>query len=100
MPFKPGTSGNPAGRPKGAKDRAGRAAKATALSFIRVYFDNGQAQKDWQKMKPFERWSIICRLLSIVIPKETNQRINLAGMAPADAARLVLEAANLLDEEE
>lgn len=100
MKFKPGTSGNPAGRPQGAKDKTGRAAKSRALAFIRVYFDSGQARKDWQKMKPYERWSIICRLLSIVIPKETNQRINLAGMNPSEAARLVLEAANLLEEEE
>lgn len=100
MPFKPGKSGNPTGRPKGARDKNGRAAKSTALSFIRVYFDSGEARKDWQKMKPYERWSIICRLMSIVIPKETAARVSLAGMPPEDAARLVLEAAGLIDEEE
>lgn len=98
--FKPGQSGNPKGRPAGAKDKAGRAAKATALEFIGAYFKTGQAQKDWKTMKPFERWSIICRLLSIVIPKETTSKISLAGMDPAEAARVVLEAAGLLEEEE
>ncbi len=100
MAFQPGTSGNPAGRPRGAKDKAGKAAKETALAFIGEYFTQGQALKDWKRMKPYERWNIICRLLSIVIPKETNQKINLAGMPPEDAARLVLEAAGLLEEEE
>lgn len=98
MRFKPGESGNPEGRPRGAKDRKGRAAKTLALSFVKAYFDSGEARKDWRKMKPYERWSIICRLLSIVVPRD--QRINLAGMDPGEAARLVLEAANLLDDEE
>lgn len=100
MKFKPGQSGNPAGRPKGARDKNGRAAKSTALAFIGEYFRTGQAQKDWQKLKPNERWHVICRLLSIVTPRETTQRVSLGGMPPEDAARLVLEAANLLDEEE
>lgn len=100
MPFVKGQSGNPDGRPKGARDKNGRIAKQTALSFIRLYFDSGEAKRDWQKMKPFERWQIICRLMSIVIPRETAARISLAGMPPAEAARLVLEAAGLLDEEE
>lgn len=100
MKFKTGQSGNPAGRPRGAKDKAGKAAKKTALAFIGEYFSEGQALKDWKKMQPFQRWTIICRLLGIVVPKETNQKINLAGMPAQDAARLVLEAANLLDEEE
>lgn len=100
MKWQPGQSGNPAGRPRGAKDKAGKDAKLVALSFIQEYFAEGQAGKDWKRMQPFQRWTIICRLLGLTIPKETNQKINLTGMQPQEAARLVLEAANLLEEEE
>lgn len=98
MPFESGQSGNPAGRPPGAKDAKGRAAKAIALSFVRQYFDTGQAKRDWTKMKPGERWAVICRLLAIVTPRD--QRISLAGLQPGEAARIVLEAAGMLSNEE
>lgn len=92
-------AGNP-GRPPGAKDKTSRKAKATALAFIQEYFTSGQAVKDWKAMQPAERWTVICRLLSIVTPREANTKINLQGLEPAQAALVALKAAEILEDNE
>jgi len=91
-------SGNP-GRPRGAKDKTSKRAKTVALAFVQEYFHSGQAAKDWDKMEPYQRWTIITRLLGIVLPKETAQKIDLRGLDPQQAARIALETADLLEEE-
>ncbi|MCB0565805.1 MAG: hypothetical protein KDD01_15645 [Phaeodactylibacter sp.] len=75
MAFTKGTSGNPDGRPPG-KNKISRAAKETLLSFVADYIDGGQAQQDWEKMKPRDRWQIIHKLAGILIPRETVQKVN------------------------
>jgi hypothetical protein len=87
--------GNP-GKPAGAVDKT-RRARTVAFDFINQYFSKGKAQEDWNALEPVQRWNVICRLLSIVTPKESKINLEQLGNGNEDIAWQVVK---LLESEE
>lgn len=68
MAFKSGESGNPNGRPKGARNRA----TSDLVKRIELILDKNtkQLQKDLDSLQPVERVKAITGLIGYVIPKK------------------------------
>lgn len=68
MAFKSGKSGNPNGRPKGARNRA----TSDLVKRIELILDKNtkQLQKDLDSLQPVERVKAITGLIGYVIPKK------------------------------
>ncbi len=71
--FKPGVSGNPAGRPKGARDKVNTVVREAISGFLEkqlpVFF-----QTDYPKLKP----EMKARFLSDLIPYDTAKLSNVS----------------------
>lgn len=84
MAFKKGQSGNPNGRPKGAKNKS----TETVKEWLTMLIDKNreQIEDDLQTMLPKERVALFERLMQYVIPKQTQADLN----AKIDAERIAL----------
>ncbi|MBL7914573.1 MAG: hypothetical protein JNL49_05955 [Bacteroidia bacterium] len=67
MPFKKGESGNPTGKPPGAKNKIGIQLRETISNFLIDNFDT--IQKDFKKLNPKDRAKIYCDLLQYGLPR-------------------------------
>lgn len=73
--FKQGISGNPKGRPKGAKGKASKDVKAL---LAKIVSDNiPSVQRDLSQLEPKERLIILEKLMAYVIPKATTTQNNI-----------------------
>lgn len=73
--FKQGESGNPKGRPKGAKGKASKDVKAL---LAKIVSDNiPSVQRDLSQLEPKERLIILEKLMAYVIPKATTTQNNI-----------------------
>lgn len=68
MAFKPGTSGNPGGRPKGSRNKADQELK----QWLQMLVDGQRKQfeKDMKNIKPVQRLALLEKLMSFLIPKQ------------------------------
>jgi hypothetical protein len=66
MPFKKGQSGNKAGKPKGATNKA----TTDLRKWINQFIDNNreQIQKDWKDLEPKDRLVMFEKLLKYSLP--------------------------------
>ena len=73
MSFKKGTSGNPKGRPTGAKGKA----KSNLLERITIILENNleSLQEDLESMEPAERVKALTGLINYALPKQ--QAVNI-----------------------
>ncbi len=108
MAFKKGTSGNPAGRPVGAKGRA----KADLLERITTILDENleKIQEDIESMEPNERVKALTALLNYALPKrqavnveqsidyEYSKLAELIKQAPDEVVDLIAEKVKAMNE--
>ena len=67
MKFQKGQSGNPEGRPKGAKNRVGKDLRDRIISFLSNEFEN--IQKDFEVLESRDRVKLYFYLLQYGLPK-------------------------------
>jgi hypothetical protein len=67
MPFEKGKSGNPAGRPKGEKNKVTKDVKKWLLDLFLTH--SKTLETDLKAMTPRERWEIIAKILPFIVPK-------------------------------
>lgn len=107
--FKKGESGNPHGRPQGARGKA----KADLLRRITDILDDNvdRLQKDLNRLEPAERVRALTNLIGYVIPKkqavnvqqsldyEYQKMKELLAVAPDDVIDKIVERMNAMREE-
>ena len=62
-----GVSGNPNGRPKGSKNKAGEQLRASISGFLEQHFE--QLVDDFALLKPKDRIRVFTELLQYCVPK-------------------------------
>ena len=67
MSFKKGMSGNPAGKPKGAKNKVTLQLRELITQFLEERFET--IVSDFKKLEPKERVKFYCDLLQFGLPK-------------------------------
>lgn len=83
--YKTGTSGNPAGRPRGAKGKYNKDIKAL---LNKIVIDNlPQIQTDLAALQPRERLQIIEKFISYLVPKAA--KIDVSALNDTDIDRII-----------
>jgi hypothetical protein len=82
MAFKEGVSGNPGGRPKGAKNITSSEVKELVLSVMQKDYSLNKISKDLKALKPQQRLNFFLRLAQLVIPKENALKIDYEKLSP------------------
>jgi len=72
--FKPGQSGNPAGRKPGSKNKVQAEVRERIKQFIEENFD--QVQTDFTTMKPEDRVNFYEKMLRYIIPPLSASSVN------------------------
>ena len=69
MPFKKGKSGNPGGRPTGAKDKTTKEIREKISDILAEHFTPEKVAENLNAMEPKERLLFLTKLLEYAIPK-------------------------------
>ena len=75
--YKKGESGNPKGKPKGAKDKVGRKIKENISNFLLKVATEKKLDELYLKLLPEEKARVIISLSKIVIPPTPNITMNI-----------------------
>lgn len=97
MPYKPGQSGNPKGRPKGSKHRATFELRERVKQLLDDQFD--QVVDDLTNLDPKERVNAWLRLLEYALPKlqRTETTIDFSSLTDQQVDALIDQITKQLD---
>ena len=89
MPFEKGKSGNPAGRPKGKKNKVTNDVKKWLLGLFNTH--SKTLETDLKIMSPKERWEIIAKILQFIVPKiqAMNAKVDLNTLTEEQLTTIV-----------
>lgn len=89
MAFQPGQSGNPAGRPPGAKSKMSSELAEKMTQFLADDFDLFQA--DWKEIKPLERTKLRAQLYEYIMPKLSrgSMEVDISKLPDDEVERLL-----------
>ena len=80
--YKPGESGNPKGRPRGATNKLGRSSKEILSEFLNTAL--AELPEIWAKLKPKEKAQLLRDFTSYELPKKqavaVSGEIDVKGM--------------------
>ncbi|MGB4013647.1 MAG: DUF5681 domain-containing protein [Bacteroidales bacterium] len=91
MAFVKGQSGNPAGRPKGSKNKVTKDVKEWLLELF--YNHASTLDIDLKAMTPRERWDVITKILPFIVPRlqAMQAKIDLNNLSD-DQLKTIIEA--------
>lgn len=100
MAQQKGKTGNPNGRPKGTPNKVTSEMK----SWIQQLIDGNrkQLEKDLKALDPAERWRVVEKLMSYVVPKmqSVEAKIDYTRLTDEQLDLLIDELSNNLDNDE
>src|SRR5689334_8287578 len=77
MPFEKGQSGNPEGRPQGAKNKIALELRSTIINFLEDNFE--KVVQDFNALSPKDRAKLYCDLLQYGLPKLQTVALGMDG---------------------
>jgi hypothetical protein len=94
MAFKSGRSGNPTGRPKGAKNKAGKDLRILISNFLEQRFD--KMIKDFDKLEPKDRLKVYTDLLQYGLPKlqAVSNEFNFEKLSEEELDKIIQQLMN------
>lgn len=95
MPFKKGQSGNPTGRKAGTQNKATTMLKEKVAALVEEQFDSIRA--DLELLEPKDRIGAYLRFLEYVMPKQREQKIDLAMLSDEQLTALLNKALSQVD---
>lgn len=87
--FRPGQSGNPSGRPRGAKGKTSEVIRDNIRKFLAKNLS--KMQKDFDKLDPKERIMLLERLMRHVLPAPQDE---LAKLSDEDLDKIIEKLKN------
>ena len=89
MKYKPGQSGNPAGKKRGTTNRVTAELRELIQGFLESHFD--EVSRIWTKASPRDKLAFYRDLLPFVIPKmqNINADINFEQLSEGDLDKII-----------
>jgi len=100
--FKPGESGNPAGKVPGTLNRSTQVVLEKIDTVINDCFGSEQLKADLKQLKPYERWKVLLRLFEFRAPKmrATEMKLDIfEHLSDNDLDRIIDELVNRANNE-
>lgn len=85
--FKPGESGNPAGRPSGSKNRVNQEIKEVVEGYLADNFT--KFQESLNRLRPGPYVQAYMKLLQLILPTKSEMKIDYSNLSEKDLAQII-----------